>query len=1788
MNRILSCKFCDNPSGSDVQDALCSNCRLKGDLVGEVVWNHVYDEVLDAIPGERVTFMLAGLEAKYLEGIARKRLASIKWRSILLKLHPDAATGLGVDRHLQSDKSAIHWRHSAAADVIVFAPSADEPENIGAGLRPLTRIDEDTIVRRTDDWVKVLGEEQRPREYLFRVLKGLRESQVYKDLESWINFVLAIKEQGYALPVYLRVQKAAPALKIPVDGFEKLPSFQLLGRLQETKDFQRAFEHARDKISGYASLLKPNQEPVDIESVRSNMDRLRNNTIGLLPEEAESAVERLLEDDPNLEDGQWRQSQIDFCERVSWESVGKHIFSSSRKTGYGQLGERTREFIEGNYRDEVTPEELVLLDSLPVSRPSHPKREELEFFDKWRDRLALASRATLFKHWHKRLYSKGILGHDLLTVFERGFEALLVEASDSVAGMTDPCVLVRAAQHNKALFWEDLDRRVQALFQFEYRILRNQFGKSVKWDIDACLKSRAANASSVAYRRRVELEMYLIEASEFECRTLDGRAPRDAPRIVAVWQPGLKPKLKSISLAFPEDMHDLAEASKSESAGVFRWQAISPLPEAVESSLVRFTLGETNTFSDVFGSQDGRTFGRAVHPNENISQTLRKKLIELQEMGDITAGGAERIRRAVDRFDDCFRRALREIYDDPGRGFSGSLVDEQAQAFGQLCRDCRTEATSRRAGKELWPLAANIGIVPSDGSATLAVVAAWHPFRLAERKAKIRSLARFVESVLKQASDRDADISIAFEQRNKQLGRWVFPEVAVVDGELLISIESEGGYSLLVPARNAASSKEALEVIAKTAAENFNGAIGDYLDTHPHERANLSTAIYNLESLTLPRELSILMAKRIREDNSMRCDLVISHQDRDRLQAIYQEQNLLLESENISDTAKSFLSRLRVDVRPTASATEVSDDDVRSLDLILLLDVISKGAQPKWIQEDEGAQPIAESFDPEGAARPRLRLTDLNPVCTEIYLTLPTPPRPVADFQDLLYVQCEEVNIANGSRSALIRRADFDDPKAGELIRRAHRLASWVVTFDLIPSRQLLEHCDVQIVREKSQPGDDRRMLVSSDSSELLTSSFRSELQKLKGIDQDSVKQLAKAVWRDVVRISGQRILSAARHMNSTQEMIGLSVMRAHLTGMISASLGRDVDPIWISLDDYRTWFTSGTGRIADAIGVVADSNGGTCRLLLAIGEAKYVSTASRVAECNDARKQIEDTVEHIKSVLVDNRDPISRVAWCRRLAELLSHQGKLTAHLRDAKRRGDLLERLHTGDIDFEICGEAVVCLHDEHGRSLKQEGDSSKAYLGSAELPSSLVSRYISALVDPSTMPAVEYRKIDWHVGEGNAPITDPIELPPDLPPNGNGKVDPNGIEGPKFIPKPLLTVLEEIAKDDKGSIDDEKSRQWAEEICTRTQRALSNYGMEARFADQKYRLTHNGVLLAFKGHDTLTVDKVERRRGELLTTHGISVVDVRPGIGTVYLFIEREQRAKVSLATTWLNASWPDTSPGEWTSFILGAREDKDGLLYLNLGGKFSGLEEHGPHTLIAGQTGSGKGVLAQGLLLQLIAFNDPAKVKLVLVDPKMGVDYGWIKGAPQLKGDIISDIEAAQNAFEAMVEEMDRRYRLLAKRQKPNIDEYNKSLDGDECLPRIFLVHDELGSWMAQEKKYKDVVLSAVANLGMKARAAGIHLVLITQRADAEAVPSRLRDNMGNKLCLRVQNSTSSRMVLGCGGGEKLLGRGHLAVDLANESTPPGQDYFVLQVPFAETEQIEKLAKAAIDHWNDIRR
>lgn len=185
--------------------------------------------------------------------------------------------------------------------------------------------------------------------------------------------------------------------------------------------------------------------------------------------------------------------------------------------------------------------------------------------------------------------------------------------------------------------------------------------------------------------------------------------------------------------------------------------------------------------------------------------------------------------------------------------------------------------------------------------------------------------------------------------------------------------------------------------------------------------------------------------------------------------------------------------------------------------------------------------------------------------------------------------------------------------------------------------------------------------------------------------------------------------------------------------------------------------------------------------------------------------------------------------------------------------------------------------------------------------------------------------------------------------------------------------------------------------------------------------------------------------------------------------------------------------------------------------------------------------------------------------------MGVDYASLEELPHLQGGVITEQAQAIEIMEHLVEEMDARYRKFVTQKAKDLQSFNAKVPESERLPVIWLVHDEFAEWMLIDN-YKAAVSSTVQRLGVKARAAGIYLIFAAQRPDANALPVQLRDNLGNRLILRVESVGTSEISLGQKGAENLLGKGHLAARLTNQP-----DLIYAQVPFLSDEEAETISK-----------
>ncbi len=198
---------------------------------------------------------------------------------------------------------------------------------------------------------------------------------------------------------------------------------------------------------------------------------------------------------------------------------------------------------------------------------------------------------------------------------------------------------------------------------------------------------------------------------------------------------------------------------------------------------------------------------------------------------------------------------------------------------------------------------------------------------------------------------------------------------------------------------------------------------------------------------------------------------------------------------------------------------------------------------------------------------------------------------------------------------------------------------------------------------------------------------------------------------------------------------------------------------------------------------------------------------------------------------------------------------------------------------------------------------------------------------------------------------------------------------------------------------------------------------------------------------------------------------------------------------------------------------------------------------PHLLIAGATGSGKSVGLNGMVLSLLFSSTPAEVKMLMIDPKM-LEFSLYDGIPHLITPVIVRPKAAAEALKKMVAEMQRRYELLSEKGVRNIDAYNKvaaQSDDLSLLPYIVVFIDELADLMMVAARQ---VEDSIARLAQMARAAGIHLVLATQRPSVDVLTGLIKANFPARMAFNVSSKTDSRTILDANGAEKLLGKGDM--------------------------------------------
>ena len=363
---------------------------------------------------------------------------------------------------------------------------------------------------------------------------------------------------------------------------------------------------------------------------------------------------------------------------------------------------------------------------------------------------------------------------------------------------------------------------------------------------------------------------------------------------------------------------------------------------------------------------------------------------------------------------------------------------------------------------------------------------------------------------------------------------------------------------------------------------------------------------------------------------------------------------------------------------------------------------------------------------------------------------------------------------------------------------------------------------------------------------------------------------------------------------------------------------------------------------------------------------------------------------------------------------------------------------------------------------------------------------------------------------------------------------------------------------------------------ENANKLEETLSNFGVEAKVV----QVTKGPSVTRFELQPSpgVKVSKIVNLQDDIalgLAANGVRMEAPIPGKAAIGIEVPNKKQSPVFLREVLDSKEF--TSTNKNLAFALG--KDITGKCIV---GDLSKM----PHMLIAGATGSGKSVCINSLIISLLYKYSPDQVKLLMVDPKV-VELSVYNGIPHLLIPVVTDPKKAAGALNWAVNEMNKRYNLFSQMKVKNIESYNNLFDKGEIqgkLPYIVVIVDELADlMMACPNDVEDYI----CRLAQMARAAGMHLIIATQRPSVDVITGVIKANIPSRVSFAVSSGTDSRTILDQVGAEKLLGRGDMLYYPIGENKPVRvQGAFISEEEVENVVDFIKQSDEDIDYSEDI--
>ena len=709
----------------------------------------------------------------------------------------------------------------------------------------------------------------------------------------------------------------------------------------------------------------------------------------------------------------------------------------------------------------------------------------------------------------------------------------------------------------------------------------------------------------------------------------------------------------------------------------------------------------------------------------------------------------------------------------------------------------------------------------------------------------------------------------------------------------------------------------------------------------------------------------------------------------------------------------------------------------------------------------------------------------------------------------------------------------IDFQQTAEIFEALHQSAHWVITLERYIQREQIESLesrpDILTMVENVGSNGLYTLVVSSNTGrKFIVDRLVRKIARIAsaGLEREKTERLAESMYQETRSISPRLALQAMGISRVTEEIMGLVVARKVTEEQFPVSPSNGL-VAWVSLDDHQDWFSDQAGSRADLCRITLDKRDDGLFVDVLVVEGKFrqsfdphgvdqvsVTMSLLSGALGDASMDFIDAKlwRELILVAIESASPESRKEYGLSAAHTRSGRYKLQEDIRDMFREGDFVVDSFEGVYSISLYGH---------------EGESASEYLEDSNV---------------HVIKTCRSRMIDIF-GWGSAPVgkerpdTDEGDDPDVVEPRGKKSFREDQLQGevpPVDVDPAARAVRGELSR---------------EELISRYQVVLDtyeNFGVSVRKPENDSDYFVEGpasVIYRIRPNDGVPTKKIVERKDDLKLKLELSEEQqIRFGNnrGNMEIDVPKsvEDRYFVTAEDLW--GAWK--RPSDDLATPLG--EDVFGnIVDINFSSSNS------PHLLIGGTTGSGKSEALNTILYGLARYYSPEELRFLLVDPK-GTELQDFENDAHLEGQIGWDEEDATSLLEKAVAEMQRRYQQFKHHRTRTLKEYNEQ--AEEKMPWWLVVLDEYAD-LTSDSEAKKGIEALLKRLAQKARAAGIHVIIATQKPSAEVISTNLRSNLPSQLALRVKSANESRVVMDDQGAEALNGMGDALLKMSGKVT-----------------------------------